>query len=260
MGDNSELYCEACKFQGNSKGFFTVHLKSNEHVKKAFEFLQSKIARQEYIDKINSLENEKKELTDKYNKIKNVINTNIDDFAKLQAENDSIKKDYDLLDTEHKTKTDEMTKEINTLKEQIAKQLADDSGSSVSDKSDTSPYAISNYSKKHETYRNLMERLFGVRPLVFVNKGHPHNSLFGLLRSSYQMNYNSWKICYEHITTYNMEPRITIGIPIINTEQDKLTPFIFYMKFHIYTDKETGYAVKLSGWDGVKEFDITYYK
>jgi len=241
-----EFKCKACNYTAKDKDDYINHLSTNLHVRKSYRYqlLQSEL--EEFNNQIDKLKKEKDGLEVKNANILNTINNMISDYNNLKI---SSEQEIETL----KNKIKELENENINLKNN------NDSNSLESVDPDTSPYAISNYSKEHETYRSTFERLLGMRPLVWVNKGETHNSLFGMLRSSYQLNYNSWKIYKEHITTYNINPRITIGIPIINTSSDKLSPVIFYMKFHLYIDKETKHSESLCGFDGNTEFEIVKY-
>ena len=251
------------------------HYDTDKHTKWAYEnYLVQKV---------------KKEMEKKLDEKVATINQMIEQVKKIQVENDELKKNNSVLETklnntkasniyieDLKNKVDELTTklkeseiknaelsdEIEALKiKPVVKEIETQTDTIDDDKEsdkESDTLSITNYLDKevdrHKKYIYLFEKIFGLKPLRFLKKGEMFYNEFSLIRSSYQYNYDDWKINDLHKTTYNMNQRIGIGIPIKSVTKDS-DDIIYYINFHLYIKNN-----KIEALTGFNDVEYTILK
>ena len=239
--------CDACSYTTDLKSNFVVHMKAETHIKNAYNKLvhdramdQFKAKMKEMEMKINKMEDER----DTALEMNDTLQTKIDESA-----SELIKIKNELADVKN---------ENESLKNDIKESECDDK-SETSSGTPYTPNIINNYSPEHEKVRHLFENLFGIKPIRYVPSGSGAFSEFQLLRSGFQNAFNTWKIYPLHVTSSNINPRITIGVPTLAVQKDSVVPFVFYVKYHVYIKGGTLCADCLCSWDGKKEVVMIKY-
>lgn len=274
---DKEYRCEVCDKTLTSRNYLMSHKDSDIHIRNAYNKMLQDEANRQYKQAIKTAKEETvkaneetvkaKEETAKLKKEKKEMSVELiaskKRFDDSITEINSIKMERDILKEQLNKMTiafSALDSENQSLKAEMIK-METSSATEESVTSEGEAITFNNHSPLHEKYRNLMELLFGVKPIQYIKKGESGYAEFNTLRSFFCVAYNSIKIYNNHITTSNLSQHITLGLPTITTkwDGDNVKPFIYYIKYHIYLN-EFGKATSLCAWDGVKEYCVIKYR
>jgi hypothetical protein len=240
-----EYACEPCSYTTDVRGALTQHLKTETHITNAYNKLMNDNAMKQFKNAIKTMELKVSEAEEMRNEAVEMIET-------LQSKMDASASELIKI----KNELIKVKSENESLKKEAE---CDDKSEATSVATPYNPATINNYGPEHEKNRHMFENLFGIKPIRYVPQGTPLYGEFQMLRSSFQNAYTTWKIYPLHLTSSNINSRITIGVPTLALQKDSVVPFVYYIKYHVYMKPGSASADALCGWNGKSEVLMIKY-